>query len=101
MEDTQTAIGTFEADVTQYMRPNGRPETMRTPLSTLSKAAYDLMRANGHNFAAEVLMTGKVSLTIEDRIEEKDLAIRVVDNGPAVPAALEEMLDSYKVGHRM
>ena len=86
------AARTLEVEVTQYMRPTGRPEPNTTLIDGSLASEYQAMMARGLTFGAEVLMSGMVSLTIEDLVHEEDVAIRVVPNGPEVPAAMEDML---------
>ena len=84
---------TFTADVTQYLRPNGRRKQEITELPIEYEEKYKEMLKRGWNFGAEVLTTGHVSVTIEDRVEGRDVTIRVIKNGPEVQKALCEMLE--------
>ena len=78
--------------VIQYMRPNGRTVETSTELPDTMRPFYETMLRRGWHFSAEVLTTGHISLTIEDRVKELDVAGRIVVNGPAVQCALEELL---------
>jgi hypothetical protein len=84
---------TFTAAIRQYLRPDGRLREESTDLPIEYKAQYEAMLQRDWNFGAEVLMTGHVSVTIEDRKHEQDNAMRVVNNGPDVQRALCDMLD--------
>jgi len=82
---------TFEADVLQYMMPDGRQVHMKTPLPVECLEAYEAMEAANCRLEAEVLSTGEVSVTISD--SEYDRDCRVVKNGPDVKTALAAMLN--------
>jgi len=83
----------MNVDFIQYMRPDGRQKpTQCLDIKDDLRPNYELMQQAGLNFAAEVLMSGMVSLTIEDRVREEDVQILVVPNGPAVPRAVESLL---------
>lgn len=78
----------------QYLRPDGRQRHGHVEgLSDDLADAYANMAAIGHRFEAEVLTTGKVSLTISNH--DWDVDIQVVENGPQVIVAMEEMLRQY------
>lgn len=80
----------FQAEVTQYMRPNGTQKPFNIELPKELEAAYDEMRAAGCRFEAEVLMTSEVSVTVSNG--EMDVDIQIIPNGPKVPEALCKML---------
>lgn len=82
--------GTFEAQVMQFMRPDGRRNPTSTMLSDEVLTHYKEMQSAGCRFEAEVLLTGQVSVTISDN--EEDMDIEIVPNGPKVQDALEKML---------
>ena len=89
---------TAEASVRfiQYLRPNGRQEEMvitgRPPV-TVAKAQE--IWAAGYRLEAEVLVSGLVSLTISDG--EEDVAVELIDNGPAVPEAVDRMIGEFHI----
>ena len=83
---------TYEAEVVQYLRPNGRQKLITTRLPIDTYDAYRAMLTAGCRLEAEVLMTGQVSVTIFDREKEEDLDCRVVKNGPTVQEAMAAML---------
>jgi hypothetical protein len=79
---------------TQYMRPDGRqvPVSVERP-SDIETLAHSFIDAGGW-FEVEHLSTGHASLTacwVVDG-EPQDIAIRVVENGPAVPSAVDELV---------
>jgi hypothetical protein len=57
-----------------------------------SHADYLDMRKHGCNFGTEVLLTGEVSVTVEDRKNEVDVDIEVIPNGPDVQKGMVAML---------
>lgn len=78
---------------TQFMRPSGRPVpmTIERP-DDICGLAQQIIGA-GHCFEAEVLATGEVSLTITSPDGDED--IEVVQNGPAVPEAVDRMVRRF------
>lgn len=78
-------------EVTQYLRPDGRAVLMTTDINDAFEAPYNVIRMRGWNLAAEEL-DGNVSITVEDRAAEQDIACEVVPNGPEVPLAIERVL---------
>ena len=79
---------------TQYMRPDGRkvPVTVERP-AEIEVLAQRFIEAGGY-FEVEHLMTGHASLTAGFVVdgEPMDVAIQVVENGPAVSAAVDELV---------
>jgi len=86
---------TMTVDLTQYMMPDGRQVPVTINLDESLRPQYDRMKEDGRRFAAEMLRTSEISLTIEDIQEEEDIDIRIVPNGPEVPTAMEDMLRCY------
>ena len=82
----------MEVVVTQYLMPNGRQSQSMTDVPDACAADYERMKSYGMNLAAEVLGTGLVSLTIEDREREADFACELVCNGPDVQDAYARIL---------
>jgi len=78
---------------TQYLRPNGRRNevTIERPKEICDKA-WSIID-EGYRFEAEVLTTGYVSLTISKNSE--DHAIKVINNGPDVPLAVDNMVNNF------
>ncbi len=79
---------------TQYMRPNGRavPVSIEVAEDVAGMAAS--LIESGLALECESLTTGHVSLTITDP-EEGDLDIRVVNNGPGVREAVEDLIRGF------
>ena len=83
---------------TQYLRPDGRavPVSIDRPeeISTLAQRIIDA----GFQFECEHLSTGHASLTIAGPDYDED--IEVVENGPAVPVAIDRMVKRFaaKIG---
>lgn len=75
---------------TQYMLPNGRQVDTSFPADDLTHEAAQKIIAQGARFAAEVLRTGAVSLTVE--YDDDDIAIEVVPNGPEVLSAIVKLV---------
>lgn len=77
---------------TQYVRPNGRPRngSIERPDEIVAIARMIIV-VHGCSFTAEVLTTGQVSLACEHP-EDGDIAIEIVANGPAIPAAVDRMI---------
>ena len=92
---TETTTGVYRLPVTQYMRPDGRQEQnwidVPEQLGALATAVLDDPRTR--RFAAEVLMTGTVSFTLElaDR-DEPDPVNILTPNGPEVITAVEKLI---------
>ena len=82
--------GTFEAQVMQFMRPDGRRNPTSTMLSDEVLPQYREMQSAGFRFESEVLRTGQVSVAISG--DEDDADSEIVANGPKVRDAMEKML---------
>ena len=82
---------------TQFMLPDGRrvPKTMDRP-EPIENRAQDIIE-EGFEFQMEILTTGEVSMTIFDPYKETDVAIQICDNGPAVPACLDMMIQEFDI----
>lgn len=81
-------------NVIQYLRPDGRRRRQVVDLDDELKGAYKNMTVADCFFEAEELTTGEISITISDA--DRDVDIRIVENGPPVIAAMEEMLRKYQ-----
>jgi hypothetical protein len=77
---------------TQYLRPNGRRETITVDRPQEIEDKANRIIETGFVFEAEVLTTGHVSLTVADREAEEDVAIRICTNGPIVLDKIDEMI---------
>jgi hypothetical protein len=89
-QELRSAPGMFTVEVTQYMRPDGRPVIMHTDIRNSFEAPYKAIRMRGWRLAAEHLAGGSVSLAVED--DEQDFAHEIVDNGPGVQPAIERLI---------
>ena len=90
-----------DIEFTQYVLPHGRrkPVSIDRPQPIFDKAQEII--ANGYCFECEILTTGHVSVTIADPEEELDVAIKVVGNDSAVPAAIDEMIMEFNVAEAL
>lgn len=81
---------------TQYLRPDGerRSVSIDRP-EEIERKALAIIQA-GYVFECEELTTGYASLTITDPAEG-DMAIEVVPNGPAVPDAVDRLIQNFKL----
>jgi len=83
-----------EIPFTQYLRPDGRKRPVSIEVPTkIAQLAFNFIESGGW-FEVEELTSGHVSLTacyIVDG-EPDDIAIRVVENGPPVVKAVEELV---------
>ena len=77
-------------DVTQFLRPAGRERSIHTLLNKEVMDLYCQMKKAGCCFESEVLSSGEVSVSISNG--EEDLAIEIVENGPDVQLAMEDLL---------
>lgn len=78
---------------TQFVRPHGerRAESVRRP-QPVEDAARKLVEA-GCRFEIEVLRTGEVSMEVMGPDEDDSLWIEVCPNGPAVPEAVDRLVE--------
>jgi hypothetical protein len=82
---------------TQYLQPDGRPQSIEIERPAAVEKLAEAIIAVGVRLEAEVLGTGKVSLTAElddEEGETETLAIEVVSNGPTVVAAVDRLIRS-------
>jgi hypothetical protein len=74
----------------QYLRPSGRPNMgffdRSEQIEQLAQSIIDL----GYRFTAEMLTTGEISLAVEG--PDGDIACRIAPNGPAVLAAVDDLV---------
>lgn len=82
-------------DLVQYVHPHGRIKTIQLEVSDLLDVEYKRILDSGCRFAVEILLDGKISLTIEDPVADNDVLIEVVRNGPAIKYVLEKMLAEF------
>jgi hypothetical protein len=86
-------LDTYTANVTQYIRPDGRSVAVTTELPAISRDAYLDMLEHGCRLEAEALVTGEVSVTVYDPETESDVDIELVSNGPGIQDEIAEMLN--------
>jgi hypothetical protein len=82
---------TFVAEVTQFLRPNGRQKLAHTDLPKDCEANYQAMIAARCRLEAEVLINGVVSMTISNW--ENDLDMELHPNGPGLQEAIAKMIN--------
>ena len=81
---------TMTVNVLQYLRPDGRLSPQKTDISSDHAENYKRMTEAGFRLAAEGLMNGTISLTIED--DDDDYAHELTANGPGVQQGIERLL---------
>ena len=79
---------------TQYLRPDGRKRPVEIDCSADIEALAEQFIAAGGRNECELLNTGHASLTAVHKVEgeDQDIAIRVCENGPAVPGEVNELI---------
>jgi len=75
---------------TQYLRPDGRKRDVTIERSPEVEALAQRFIASGGKFECEELRTGEASFTAVKY--GRDVAIELVPNGPAVPAAVDRVV---------
>ncbi len=89
----------------QYIPPNGRKKWVDCEVPDDLSEKYKELTQEGCNIAIEILMTGELSITVEDDIHDFD--IEVVPNAPPHgQVALEAMIarfdvEKYRVSRRI
>lgn len=80
---------------TQYVRPYGRKRRMTIDLPPDVEERAQKVIAAGWLFEAEILTTDQVSFSVHNphSDEPEDVAIRICDNGPEVPAVVTQLID--------
>lgn len=78
---------------TQFLRPDGRRNIIAIDRPPHICAVADKLLSAGLKFEAEILIGGKVSLTITSR--DQDEAIEICDNGPEVPLAVDRLFSEF------
>ena len=84
---------TFEAEMTQFLRPDGREKQVRGPLPLRAKEAYDEMLQRGYRLETEVIPGNELYVSISD--DEGDLDNLVEHNGPNISAHIADMLERW------
>ena len=79
---------------TQYLRPLGRTQPIKIPISPEQDAVAEVALKAGYRFEAEILTTGQVSLTITGK--NTDVYIEIVQNNVAeVTIAVAKLLSDF------
>lgn len=81
----------YVVELTQYLRPHGTPTKVYTHTDEGHFNRWKTLLEKGYRLECEVLTTGEVSLTVSD--DEADHRIKICNNGPQVPIALDELID--------
>jgi len=81
---------TFRAELTQFLRPNGRQKRQYTNLPINIQPLYSEMLIANCRLEAEVLMNNMVSITVSNG--EEDIDISLTRNGPEVQMGMVAML---------
>jgi len=81
-------------DFTQYVLPHGRRRDEHINRPAEIEAIATRFTESGGRYECEVLTTGHVSLTAVKEVdgEEQDIEIIVCDNGPGIPAKVDELV---------
>ena len=87
----------MEIRFTQFLMPDGRqrPMIIDRPDDVGEKAKQLL--ESGCRLEIEMLMTGEISITVERDQDDGEidlLAQKICSNGPAVPVAVDELINS-------
>lgn len=82
---------------TQYLLPNGRRAPTEIERGPEVEAKAREIIAAGYCFECELLTTGHVSLTIADPLEQEDVAIEVVPNGPGLGEAVDKLVSDFQI----
>ncbi len=83
---------TFDAQLTQYVRPAGTPKRVTTPLPIEVEPLYGQMLKAKCRLDVEVLTTSEVSVTVTHYEDKIDIDCSVTANGPAVQPGIVAML---------
>lgn len=82
--------------LTQYLRPDGRPREVSFQASVHVELLATYFQHVGGKYECEELTTGEISITAcfpdEKDNEMRDIAARIVLNGPAVPLATQQVV---------
>lgn len=83
---------------TQYIPPHGRKKevSIDRPDEIVSMAMELIQK--GYRFECELLSNGQVSLTVVDPMDEGDVAIEIVSNGPQVDGAVDRLVRTVYKG---
>ena len=86
-----------DIEFTQYLMPDGRKKTVNIDRPHAVAAKAGKLLSLGYRFECEMLSDyTTISLTIvHDDHEDGDVAIEVIQNGPDVPGAVDQMIMSF------
>lgn len=85
-------MSTFEATLTQFMRPSGMSTPVATDLPVEVEQLYRQMIEAGCRLECEVLTTGEVSVTVSNVSAEVDIDFSVTKNDRSVHSGIVAML---------
>ena len=85
-------MSTFEATLTQFMRPSGMSKQVATELPSEVEPLYKQMLETGCRLECEVLRTGEVSVTVSNVAAEVDIDFSVTKNDESVHSGIVAML---------
>ena len=83
----------FTIPFTQYMKPDGRKVPVEFDVEDEAASKAMAIIEHGWRFEVEELTTMEASLTVFDPEEEINVAIRVVQNGPPVVEAVDDIIN--------
>lgn len=88
-------ISQLDVPFTQFLRPDGRQRPVWIERSAEIAALARQLLAAGHQFEIEELMDHTVSMTVE-AVDQNDppIAIELCPNGPAVPNAVDRLIQA-------
>lgn len=85
-------MSTFEAKLTQFMRPSGISKPVATDLPVEVEHLYRQMIEAGCRLECEVLTTDEVSVTVSNVSDEVDIDFSVTKNDQSVHSGIVAML---------
>jgi len=82
----------MKVEFTQYLRPDGRKQTITMDVPDDLKEKIDFIIKNNHEFTCEVLTTGEVALYVSNN--EEDIECLIVNNGPGMKEKVIELINN-------
>lgn len=83
---------------TQFLMPDGRRSAVHIERPAPIEEKAQAIIAAGYRFECEMLTDFlTISLTIADPEHGEDLAIQLCANGPAVPAAVDRLIETFTI----
>ncbi len=82
-------------EITQFMRPNGRPKTYEIIVPDECKSQVDLIQKNGCRITAEQMMNGEAAQYISNEEVENDFDICVTACGKEADTGLLAMIERF------